>query len=172
MTKNQGFITEDDGLPFRVGIGYDMHALGTGRALVLGGVTIPYERGLVGHSDADVLTHVIIDAVIGALNGGSIGLMFPDTDPQWQGVRSVSLLAQVVAHLQATPYRIGNVDATVVAQAPKLMPYRTAMQTTLAGALQVAPHRVSIKATTTERLGPEGHGEGISAHAVVLLIRQ
>ena len=163
--------TQGDDLPFRVGIGYDMHALVTGRQLVLGGVTIPYDRGLMGHSDADVLTHVIIDAVIGALNGGSIGLMFPNTDAQWKGSRSLSLLEQVVTHLYTTPYRIGNVDATVVAQSPTLMPYRQAMQTNLAGALKVGPHRVSIKATTTERLGPEGRGEGISAHAVVLLIR-
>lgn len=165
------WATEEDGLPFRVGIGYDMHALVPDRPLVLGGITIPHDRGLLGHSDADVLTHVIIDAVIGAMNGGSIGTMFPDTDAQFKGIRSVSLLEQVVTHLHTTPYRIGNVDATVVAQAPKLMPHRAAMQATLASALQVGRHRVSIKATTTERLGPEGRGEGISAHAVVLLIR-
>lgn len=158
--------------PFRIGIGFDTHPLVPNRPLILGGVSIPYHMGLLGHSDADVLTHVIIDAIIGAMNWGSIGLLFPNTDNQWKNSRSVDLLALVIQRLLTTPYRVSNVDATIVAQSPKLMPFRDEMSQELAKTLQVNPQLVSIKATTSEGLGPEGRGEGISAHAVVLLAHQ
>lgn len=159
------------GQPFRIGIGYDAHALTEGRPLILGGVHIPHPYGLMGHSDADVLTHVMIDALIGAANLGSIGMLFPDTDPQYKGIASVRLLGKVVDRVHALGYKVGNVDSVIVAQAPKLMPYRDAMQATLADWLQVDLDQVSIKATTTENLGFEGEKRGISAHAVALLVR-
>ncbi len=157
--------------PFRVGMGYDAHRLVVGRDLVLGGVTIPHSTGLLGHSDADVLVHVMIDALIGAANLGSIGLLFPDSDPQYQGVASVRLLETVMGRVRAMGYELGNVDGVVVAQNPKIMPYRDAMITTVAGALGVDIGQVSIKATTTESLGFEGREEGISAHAVAIIYR-
>lgn len=157
--------------PFRVGVGYDAHRLVPGRPLVLGGITIPHATGLLGHSDADVLVHVIIDALIGAANLGSIGLLFPDTDPQYKGIASVKLLEQVMHRVRDMGYELGNVDTVLVAQAPKLMPYRDAMQATVAEVLRVDPMQVSIKATTTETLGFEGRSEGISAHAVAVLYR-
>ncbi len=158
-------------LPFRVGIGFDAHAFSADRPLILGGVLIPHRHGLSGHSDADVLTHVIIDALIGAANLGSIGVLFPDTDPQYKGIESIKLLEKVVNLVHQSGYVIGNVDTVIVAQAPKLMPHRQAMQNNLATALQVDLDQVSVKATTTEKLGFEGQELGISAHAVVLLVR-
>ncbi len=157
--------------PFRVGMGYDAHRLVADRRLVLGGVTIPHSTGLLGHSDADVVVHVIIDALIGAANLGSIGLLFPDSDPQYKGIASIRLLEIVMARVRATGYELGNVDVVVVAQKPKIMPYREAMITTVAGVLGGDVSQVSIKATTTETLGFEGREEGISAHAVAIIYR-
>jgi len=157
--------------PFRVGMGYDAHRLVNDRRLVLGGVTIPHSTGLLGHSDADVLVHVIIDALIGAANLGSIGVLFPDSDPQYKGIASIRLLEIVMARVRATGYELGNVDVVVVAQKPKIMPYREEMITTVAGVLGVDVSQVSIKATTTETLGFEGREEGISAHAVAIIYR-
>jgi 2-C-methyl-D-erythritol 2,4-cyclodiphosphate synthase len=155
--------------PFRVGMGVDAHALVEGRPLILGGVHIPHPKGLLGHSDADVLTHVIIDAVIGAAGLGSIGMLFPDTDPQYKGIASTALLANVVGRIRDIGFEVGNIDAVVVAQAPKIMPHRDAMRECLAMTLGIDISAVSLKATTTERLGFEGREEGISAHAVALI---
>jgi len=156
----------------RIGNGFDVHALVRGRALVLGGVTIPYERGLQGHSDADVLLHAIADAVLGALALGDLGAHFPDTDPKWKGAESRVLLRHVVALAAGGGWRIGNVDATVVAQAPRLAPHVPAMRAIIASDLDCGVAAVSVKATTTERLGFTGRGEGIAALATVLLLRQ
>jgi 2-C-methyl-D-erythritol 2,4-cyclodiphosphate synthase len=156
-------------LNIRVGIGYDAHQLVAGRPLVLGGVTIPHDTGLLGHSDADVVTHVLIDALLGAANMGSIGTWFPNTEAKYAGVSSVDLLSVVVDALHARDFRIGNIDMTVVAQAPKLMPYVPQMAGVLGQRAQIDPARVSIKATTTEGLGFEGEKRGISAHCVVLI---
>jgi len=153
----------------RVGIGYDAHRLVGGRPLILGGVEIPHDHGLLGHSDADVVTHVLIDAILGAANMGSIGTWFSNTDPQYEGVRSVDLLAVVVEALHQRGFRLGNIDMTVVAQAPKIMPYVSEMAAVLAVSAHVDVARVSIKATTTEGLGFEGEKLGISAHCVVLI---
>lgn len=150
----------------RVGIGYDVHALVTGRALILGGVTIAHSHGLAGHSDADVLTHAICDALLGAAALGDIGQHFPDTDPRYQGADSLRLLADVAALLARSGYRIANVDATVMAQRPKLAPYIPAMRERLAQALAIPQGQVSVKATTTERLGFVGREEGMAAMAV------
>ncbi len=155
----------------RVGIGYDVHRLAEGRALVLGGVTIPHERGLDGHSDADVLTHAIADAVLGALALGDLGTHFPDTDARWAGARSLDLLQHVVALARERGWRVGNADATIVARAPKIAPHRDAMRAALARVLGVSVDDVSVKATTGDGLGPDGRGEGMSAHAVVALVR-
>ncbi|NDC82597.1 2-C-methyl-D-erythritol 2,4-cyclodiphosphate synthase [bacterium] len=156
--------------PFRIGIGFDAHRLVENRPLILGGVTIDYHRGLLGHSDADVLTHVIIDALIGAADLGSIGLLFPDSDPQYKGVASTTLLQQVVAKVRSKGFEIGNVDSVIVAQAPKLMPFRDEMKKNLAAIMAISTTDISIKATTTETLGFEGQGDGISAHAVALIV--
>lgn len=153
----------------RVGIGYDAHQLVAGRPLILGGVEIPHDHGLLGHSDADVVTHVLIDAILGAANMGSIGTWFSNTDPQYEGVRSVDLLAVVVDALHQRDFRIGNIDMTVVAQSPKIMPYASEMASVLAGFTHMDAARISIKATTTEGLGFEGEKRGISAHCVVLI---
>ena len=158
-------------LNMRVGIGYDAHQLVAGRPLVLGGIEIPHDKGLLGHSDADVVTHVVIDAILGAANMGSIGTWFPNTDPQYAGVSSVDLLAVVVAAAHQRGFLVGNIDITVVAQAPKLMPYVPQMVAVLAQRVQIAPDCVSVKATTTEGLGFEGEQRGISAHCVVVLYR-
>ena len=153
----------------RIGHGYDVHRLVEGRRLILGGVEIPFEKGLLGHSDADVLTHAIMDALLGAAALGDIGQLFPDSDPQFAGADSLALLEQVAARLRAAGCRVGNVDATVVAQKPKLAGHIPQMRENLARAMGVDPGRVSVKATTEEHLGFTGAGEGIAAHAVCLV---
>ena len=155
----------------RVGHGYDVHRLTTGRALILGGVTVPYDRGLDGHSDADVLVHAVMDALLGAAAAGDIGKLFPDSDEAFRGISSMELLRRVKLHLAEKSYKIVNVDATIVAQAPKLAPYREDMRQNIADALGIDVVQVSVKATTEERLGFTGSGEGIAAHAVVLIER-
>ncbi len=156
-------------MTIRIGNGFDVHALVAGRRLVLGGVTIPYERGLEGHSDADVLLHAIADATLGALALGDIGTHFPDTDPRWKGADSRVLLRHVAAMATARRYAVLNLDATIIAQAPKLAPHVPAMRANIAADLGCSVEQVSIKATTTERLGFAGRGEGIAALATVLL---
>ena len=153
----------------RIGHGYDVHKLTEGRRLILGGVDIPHDRGLLGHSDADVLTHAVMDALLGAVALGDIGQHFPDTDPRYSGADSLQLLRHVVELISAHGFRVGNVDATILAQAPKLVPHIPAMREKLADAMGVAPSQVSVKATTEEGLGFTGQREGIAAHAVALL---
>ena len=153
----------------RIGHGYDVHRFAEGRALVLGGVTVPHDRGLLGHSDADVLTHAVMDALLGAAALGDIGLHFPDSDPAYRGINSLTLLSRVGKLLAEKGYRVGNIDATVVAEEPKLRPYIDAMREKLAAALGIEPDRVSVKATTEEGLGFTGERLGIAAHAVCLL---
>lgn len=157
---------------FRIGHGYDVHRLTVGRPLVLGGVTILYERGLLGHSDADVLTHAAMDAILGALALGDIGQHFPDSDPTYAGISSVLLLEKVAGLMRNEGYNLGNIDITVLAEKPKLAGYIPKMRETLAEVLSVPVSAVSIKATTEEGLGFTGAGEGIAAHAVVLLEQQ
>lgn len=154
---------------FRIGHGYDVHRLVAERPLVLGGVTVPYEKGLLGHSDADVITHAIMDALLGAAALGDIGKLFPDSDPAYAGADSVALLRRVAALLQEKGYGIGNVDGTIVAQSPKLAPYIGEMRQRLAAAMDVDVSCVSLKATTEEHLGFTGSGEGMAAHAVALI---
>lgn len=158
-------------MDIRVGQGFDVHALVEGRLLILGGVTIPYERGLLGHSDADALLHALCDALLGAAALGDIGRHFPDTDPAWRGADSRDLLRAVAAKVRAAGFAIGNVDATIVAQAPRMAPHIPAMVANIAADLGIAPDRVNVKAKTTERLGFTGRGEGIAAEAVALLLR-
>lgn len=153
----------------RIGHGYDVHRLVPGRKLILGGVEIPWDRGLDGHSDADVLTHAVMDALLGAAAMGDIGKLFPDNDDRYLGADSLMLLSEVVSRLHAAGYRVGNVDATILAQKPKLAPHIDAMREKLAEMLAVDASRVSVKATTEERLGFTGREEGIAAHAVCLL---
>ena len=153
----------------RIGHGYDVHRLVEGRKLVLGGVEIPFEKGLLGHSDADVLAHAVMDALLGAAALGDIGKLFPDSDPAYEGADSLALLGRVVQALDENGYRTGNVDATVLAQRPKLAPHIPLMRQRLAAAMGVDPGRVSVKATTEEGLGFTGSGEGIAAHAVALI---
>ncbi len=153
----------------RVGMGYDVHRLTEGRKLILGGVEIPYEKGLLGHSDADVLIHAVMDALLGAAALGDIGKHFPDTDEKYRGISSVVLLRHVAALLEEKCFVIENVDATVIAQRPKLLPYMEQMRANIAAALGLEIDRVNIKATTEEGLGFTGSGEGISAQAVCLL---
>ncbi len=155
---------------FRIGFGYDVHRLVKGRALIIGGCQIPHERGLLGHSDADVLTHAIIDAILGALAKGDIGKHFPDTDPAYEGADSLLLLERVMKSVREDGYRVNNVDSTVVAQEPKLAPHIEEMKRNIAGVLELQSGQVSIKASTTEGLGPAGRREGIEAYAVVSLI--
>ena len=155
----------------RVGHGYDVHRLKTGRALILGGVTIPYDLGLDGHSDADVLTHAIMDALLGAAAAGDIGKLFPDNDEAFRGISSLELLRRIKLHLAEKNYKIVNVDATIIAQAPKLAPYREEMRENLARVMEVDVEQVSVKATTEEHLGFTGKGEGIAAHAICLIER-
>lgn len=157
---------------FRIGQGFDVHALVPGRRLVLGGVEIPYERGLLGHSDADVLAHAVTDALLGAAGLGDIGRHFPDTDARFAGADSLVLLAEAVRRVREAGYSVGNVDATIVAQAPRMAPHIGEMNARLARAIGVDIGQVNVKARTTERLGFEGRGEGISAHAVALLERE
>ena len=153
----------------RIGHGYDVHRLVADRELILGGVQIPYEKGLLGHSDADVLTHAVMDALLGAAGMGDIGRHFPDTDPQYKGISSLKLLSCVAQKLGTAGYRVGNVDVTVIAQAPKLKDYIPRMQENLAAILGVEADRVNVKATTEERLGFTGDGSGIACHSVCLL---
>lgn len=155
----------------RVGHGYDVHRLVEGRALILGGVTVPFDRGLLGHSDADVLTHAVMDALLGAAALGDIGQLFPDSDVAYAGADSIALLERVTALLREHGWQVGNVDATVVAQAPKLAPYIPDMRRRLAEAMGLDVDCVSVKATTEERLGFTGSGEGMAAHAVALIER-
>lgn len=153
----------------RIGMGYDVHRLEENRKLILGGVEIPFEKGLAGHSDADVLLHAIMDALLGAAGLGDIGTHFPDTDPAYRGISSMKLLQQVGRLLNDKLYVIGNIDATIVAQKPKLLPYRQEMLKNISAALGISESQINIKATTEEGLGFTGNGEGISSQAVVLL---
>ena len=155
----------------RVGHGYDVHRLVEGRALILGGVTVPFDRGLLGHSDADVLTHAVMDALLGAAALGDIGKLFPDSDAAYAGADSIALLERVTALLREHGWQVGNVDATMVAQTPKLAPYIPDMRRRLAEAMGLDVDCVSVKATTEERLGFTGSGEGMAAHAVALIER-
>ena len=156
----------------RIGHGFDVHRLVADRPLVLGGVTIPYEYGLLGHSDADVLLHAVCDAILGALGLGDIGRYFPDTDAAYQGIDSMLLLEHVVGLAQTRGFRVGNLDTTIVAQRPRLAPHVGQMVTNLAKGCQVPSGCVNVKATTTEQLGYAGRGEGIAAYAVVLMEEQ
>lgn len=153
----------------RIGQGYDVHRLVEGRKLILGGVEIEYDKGLLGHSDADVLVHAIMDALLGAAALGDIGKLFPDSDPAYEGADSLALLREVGKRLRAEGFEIGNLDSTVIAQAPKLAPHIQRMRANIAAALDVDVARVSVKATTEERLGFTGSGQGIAAQAVVLI---
>lgn len=155
--------------PFRIGEGWDVHALVPDRKLIIGGVDIPYHLGLLGHSDADVLLHAITDAVLGAAGLGDIGNHFPDTDPRFKGANSFVLLSEAVRAVQEKGYRVGNVDCTVVAQAPKMAPHKAAMQARIAQALGIEPGCINVKAKTAEKLGPVGEGKSIEARAVVML---
>jgi 2-C-methyl-D-erythritol 2,4-cyclodiphosphate synthase len=157
--------------PFRVGQGYDVHALTPGRKLILGGVEIPHQQGLLGHSDADVLLHAITDAILGGAGLGDIGGMFPDTGTQWEGADSRTLLRGAMNAVRAAGWLVGNVDATVIAQTPRIAPHVTAMCGNIAADLGIAVEDVNVKGKTNERLGFEGRSEGIAAHAVVLLAR-
>ncbi len=154
---------------FRIGQGYDCHALVPARKLVIGGVTIPHPTGLLGHSDADVLLHAITDALFGAAGLGDIGRHFPDTSPEFSGADSLALLAETMNRLQVAGYTIGNIDATIIAQAPKMAPYIAQMVTNVARATGLAPDRVNIKAKTNEKLGYLGREEGIAAEAIALV---
>lgn len=154
---------------FRIGHGYDVHRLVEGRRLILGGVDIPYERGLLGHSDADVLVHAIMDAILGAAALGDIGKLFPDTDERYAGADSLKLLAEVMRVLCAAGFELVNVDATVIAQRPKLAAYIDNMRANIAAAAGIQASQVSVKATTEEKLGFTGDGSGIAAHAVALI---
>ncbi|MDY4988516.1 2-C-methyl-D-erythritol 2,4-cyclodiphosphate synthase [Ellagibacter isourolithinifaciens] len=155
----------------RIGQGYDVHQLVEGRKLIMGGVDIPHTRGLLGHSDADVLAHAVADALLGGVRGGDIGKLFPDTDPAYEGADSMKLLAAVADFVRDRGYEILDVDSVIAAQAPKLSPYRDQMRENLARAMGISPENVGVKATTTEHLGFEGREEGISATAVALLVR-
>ena len=156
----------------RIGNGYDIHQLTEGRSLILGGVKIDHNLGLLGHSDADVLTHAIMDALLGALSLGDIGHYFPPSDPKWKGADSMMLLEQVISMIQSQGWQIGNIDSTVVAEQPKLKPHLKSMRLSLANTMGIELEQVSIKATTNEKLGPVGRQEGICAYAVVLLVNQ
>ena len=153
----------------RVGFGFDAHRLVAGRPLILGGVNIPYDRGLQGHSDADVLLHAACDALLGAVGLGDLGSHFPDTDPELEGVSSIALLRRVMVMVREAGFEVQNLDSTVVAQAPKLAPHIHNMIATIADAIEVGPSQVSVKATTTEGMGFAGSGEGIAAYAVAAL---
>ncbi len=160
-----------DGHPARprIGYGYDVHRLVAGRRLILGGVEIPHDLGLDGHSDADVLVHAIADALLGAACLGDIGQHFPDTDARYRGISSLLLLKEIAVLLARSGYDVGNIDATVILERPRIMPHAGAMRANIAGALGIAPEAVSVKATTGEGLGFTGRGEGAAAHAVTLL---
>ncbi len=153
----------------RIGHGYDVHRLVEGRPLILGGVNIPYEKGLLGHSDADVLLHAVSDALLGAAGLGDIGKHFPDTDPQYKGADSLELLRVVALRVKEAGYRVSNIDVTMIAQRPKLRPHIETMEKNIAAAVGIEANRVNVKATTEEQLGFTGTGEGMSCHAVCLL---
>ena len=153
----------------RIGHGYDVHRLVEGRDLILGGVKIDYEKGLLGHSDADVLLHAVCDALLGAAGLGDIGRHFPDTDPKYKGADSLGLLREVYRKISEKGYRVGNIDVTMIAQKPKLKDFIPQMRENIAAAVNVIPDRVNVKATTEEKLGFTGSGEGMSCHAVCLL---
>ncbi|MCS7078036.1 MAG: 2-C-methyl-D-erythritol 2,4-cyclodiphosphate synthase [Bacteroidia bacterium] len=159
-------------MKYRIGFGYDVHPLAEGRTLWLGGVQIPHKKGCVGHSDADVLLHAICDALLGALNLRDIGYHFPNTNPEYAGIDSKKLLQKVFQLVQIKGYKIGNIDATLCAEKPKINPYIPSMQHTIAEILQVSVEDISIKATTNEKLGFIGREEGITAYAVVLVYKQ
>lgn len=156
----------------RVGLGYDVHAFALDRKLILGGVDIPHHQGLAGHSDADVLAHAVSDALLGAIRGGDIGKLFPDTDPVYKGADSLKLLSEVARVVREAGYEILDIDCVIAAQAPKLSPYRDAMRENLAEACDISMDNIGVKATTTERLGFEGREEGISAQAVALVYKE
>ena len=158
--------------PLRTGLGYDVHAFAPGRKLILGGVDIPHHQGLDGHSDADVLAHAIMDALLGGVRGGDIGKLFPDTDPAYKGADSLKLLERVAQFVRDAGWEIVDVDSVIAAQAPKLSPYREQMRENLAAAMGIPIENVGVKATTTEHLGFEGREEGMSAQAVCLLVRR
>lgn len=158
-------------LPFRIGQGYDVHALTPGRKLIIGGVDIPHHSGLLGHSDADVLLHAITDALLGAAGLGDIGGMFPDIDPRWQGADSRMLLREAMAAVMRAGWVLGNLDTTIIAQAPRVKPHVAAMRANIAADLGVTVDVVNIKGKTTERLGFVGRGEGIAAEAIALLMK-
>ena len=166
-------LSESDGfsrrLPIRIGNGYDLHRLVAGRPLILGGVTIPFELGLDGHSDADIVCHAVTDAVLGAAGAGDIGRLFPDTDPKWKGADSIALLRGAVARVQEAGYRVSNVDVTVIAQKPKLLPYLDAMRAKLADVLNIDAGAISVKGKTNEGVDSMGRGESMACHAVALL---
>ena len=157
---------------FRVGQGFDVHEFAVNRPLILGGVTIPYEKGLIGHSDADVLLHTVTDAALGAIGEGDIGRHFPDTDPEFKDADSAKLLSYIWKMVEEKGYRLANVDCTIIAQAPKMAPYITQMRDRIAELLNAEPSQVNVKATTTEKLGFTGRGEGIAAQATILLIQK
>lgn len=157
---------------FRVGQGFDVHEFAVNRPLILGGVTIPYEKGLIGHSDADVLLHTVTDAALGAIGEGDIGRHFPDTDPEFKDADSAKLLSYIWSMVEEKGYKLGNVDCTIIAQAPKMAPYITQMRDRIAELLNAEPSQVNVKATTTEKLGFTGRGEGIAAQATILLIQK
>jgi 2-C-methyl-D-erythritol 2,4-cyclodiphosphate synthase len=154
----------------RIGLGYDLHVLVEGRPLILGGVLIPYERGLMGHSDADAVSHAVTDAVLGAANIGDIGKLFPDTDQQWKNANSLRLLADAWTHVRAAGYTLGNLDIVVIAQQPKIGPHADAIRESLARVLDVTPAQISIKGKTNEHVDAVGRGEAIAVHAVALLV--
>ena len=156
----------------RIGTGFDVHRLTEGRKLILGGVEIPYEKGLLGHSDADVMVHALMDAMLGAAAMGDIGRMFPDSDPAYEGISSLLLLGEVRGRLEEEGYTLGNADITIIAQKPKLADYIGEMEKNLARVLRVGQEVINVKATTTERLGFTGRGEGIAAEAVCILNRK
>lgn len=153
----------------RIGIGYDVHRLAPDRKLILGGIEIPHDKGLLGHSDADVLVHAVMDALLGAIGGGDIGQLFPDQDPQYKGISSLLLLKKVMEKIREAGYRIGNIDAVVIAQKPKLSGYFPEMKKSLSRVMGCEEGKISLKATTEERLGFTGREEGIAAQAVCLL---
>ena len=153
----------------RIGLGYDVHAFAKGRRLVIGGVDIPFDKGLDGHSDADVLVHAVMDALVGALRAGDIGKLFPDTDPAYKGADSIKLLEQVGELVRGEGWRIVDIDTVLMIQEPKMAPHRKQMRANIAAALQIPVESVGVKATTTEWLGYEGRGEGVTAQAVALL---
>ena len=158
------------GLPYRIGLGYDSHRFGDGRLLILGGVRIPFDRGLVGHSDADAVCHAITDAILGGANLGDIGKLFPDSDPAWKDADSVVLLETAVTRVKAAGYEVGNVDVVVICERPKIGPHTEAMRAVLARTLQVDPGAISIKGKTNEGVDATGRGEALAVHAVAMLV--